>query len=208
MEDKSNLEKVTGSLSVGVAGTAVAVLGTSITPLAAFVPFLLQSLATKRHSERLDKALNDINEILKSHGEEIKNINDYQYKLISEVVSAVFNTVDSEKIEFLKSVINNTVNNEELNKKNTEYLSRILRDISISEINFLIDNFKYEHIFFSAGKNTNTVLHIKPGSETEVIASGLINLGLIYSKNPTFDVTKYVFSPIVPRLIALLEQNA
>jgi len=208
MEDKSKLEGVAGSLAAGVAGTTVAALGTSITPLAAFVPFLMQSLATRRHSARIDKALNDINEILKSHGEEIQNINDYQYKLISEVVATVFNTIDQEKLEFLKAAINNTINNEELNKKNTEYLSRILRDISISEINFLLDNFKYENIFVSNGASSDKNLHIKPGTETEVIASGLINLGLIYSKNPKFDVTKYVFSPVVPKLIALLRNSA
>jgi hypothetical protein len=205
MEDASNLEKRAGSLAAGVAGTAVATLGSSITPLAAFVPFLLQSLATKRQSERIDNALKEINAILESHGDAIRELSDPKYKLIGESISAVFQTVDKVKIEFLKNAINHAITSPEITDNNADYLSRIIRDISASEAKFLIDNFQYEKVFFGKGDSSDKSLVIKYGPEEEIIAAGLINMGLLYSKVPTMDSVRFEFSPIVVKLIALIK---
>jgi hypothetical protein len=43
MTEKSALEVVTGNVGTKAAANAVAVLGATITPLAAFVPFLIDS---------------------------------------------------------------------------------------------------------------------------------------------------------------------
>ena len=205
MDVASKLEKITGSLAAGVTGTTVAALGSSITPLAAFVPFLLQSLATKRQSERIDNALKEINAILESHGDAIRDLSDPKYKLVGESISAVFQTVDKVKIDFLKNAIDRAITSPEITDKNVDYLSRIIRDISVSEAKFLIDNFKYEKVFFGEGAGSDKTLAIRHGSEDEIIASGLINMGLLYSKVPTFDSVKFEFSPIVVKLIALIK---
>jgi hypothetical protein len=205
MEDASNLEKRAGSLAAGVAGTAVSALGSSITPLAAFVPFLLQSLATKRQSARIDKALKEINAILMSHGDAIRELSDPKYKLIGESISAVFQTVDKVKIEYLKNAINRAITSPEITEKNADYLSRIIRDISASEARFLIENFQYEKVFFGEGDSSDKTLVIHHGSEEEIIVAGLINMGLLYSKVPTMDSVRFEFSPIVVKLIVLIK---
>ena len=207
MNEQTNLEKITGSFPAGVAGTTVAVLGSAITPLAAFVPFLLQSLATNRHSKRVDAAIKDINSILEAHRDAIRDISDAQYRLICETISSLFQSVDQDKIDFLKLAITNALSTDEVTEKNTDYLSRIIRDISVSEVKFLTSSFQYESIFFGDMETTDKVLSIKHGSEEEVIISGLINMGLLYSKTPTFDSVKFEFSPIVAKLLVLLKTN-
>ncbi len=205
MNEPSTVENISGNLITGITATSVAALGVSITPLAAFVPFLLQSLATGRQAKRIDKSLAEINEILVAHKKAIENISDFQYKLICEVISAVFQSVNQEKIEFLKAAVKNTLTTNVVNDKNTDYLSRILRDISVEEAHFIIDNFQYKNIFFGKVSSVSDGrLTIKEGSETEIIASGLINMGLIYSKIPTLGSTKYTFSPVVAKLLVLL----
>ncbi|MCB1647385.1 MAG: hypothetical protein KDI36_18125, partial [Pseudomonadales bacterium] len=64
VEEESNLEKITGSLAAGASATAVAVFGATVTPLAAFVPFLVRALASGRHSKRLEKAISEIQSVL------------------------------------------------------------------------------------------------------------------------------------------------
>jgi hypothetical protein len=205
MDNASNLEKITGSLAAGVTGTTVAALGSSITPLAAFVPFLLQSLATKRQSERIDNALKEINAILESHGDAIRELSDPKYKLVGESISAVFQSVDKAKIDFLKNAIDRAITSPEVTANNVDYLSRIIRDISVSEGKFLIDNFQYEHVFFGEGDSLDKTLVLQHGSEEEVIASGLINMGLLYSKVSTYDSVRFEFSPIVAKVITLIK---
>ncbi len=204
--DPTKLEKSTGSLPVGIASASVAILGTSITPLAAFVPFLVQSLATGRHAKRVDKALSEINEILKSHEDSINSLTDYQFKIINEVISTIFQTVDDKKISFLKAAINNTLTSDVVGENDVDYLSRIIRNISVDEINFIINNNSYDKIFFSDHEDIEDALIIKLGSPEEVIASGLINMGLIYSKESAWDVVKYEFSPIVEKVLVLLQK--
>ena len=205
MEDASSLEKRVGSLAAGVAATTVATFGSSITPLAAFVPFLLQSLAAKRQSERTDNTLKEVNAILESHGNAIQKLSDPKYKLIGESISAVFQTVDKVKIKFLKNAINNAITSPEITENNADYLSRIIRDISASEAKFLIDNFQYEKVFFGEGDSSDKTLIIQHGSKEEIIAAGLINMGLLYSKVPTLDSVRFEFSPIVVKLIVLIK---
>ena len=83
--DPTKLEKISGSLSAGLSATTFSALAASSTPLAVFVPFLLQSLATGRQTKRVDKALKDLNEILISHDQAIKTLSDNQYKFIGRI---------------------------------------------------------------------------------------------------------------------------
>nr|WP_298146891.1 hypothetical protein [uncultured Pseudomonas sp.] len=162
MEEPTDLEKYSGGLSAGIGATTVAVLGSSITPLAAFVPFLLQSLASRRHSKRIEQALLEINEILRKHSEEIEGLSDPKYKLISESISAVFQSVDEEKIEFLKRAIDNAITSEEITEKNTALISRIIRDISVSEARFLIEKFQYKYMFIGGRRELERGLSNTP----------------------------------------------
>jgi hypothetical protein len=204
--EPTKLETVSGSLPAGIATNAIAIFGTSVTPLAAFVPYLLQSLATRRHAKRVDQTLKDVNEILESQEEAIKNLSDNQYKLINEVVASIFQTVDEEKMLFLKAVVSNTIALDAIDTKDVDYISRVIRDISIDEIKFILNNFEYKQIFFGDEFEIDNALFIKHGSDEEVIASGLINMGLLYSKVSTWDSVRFEFSPVVMKLLALLKK--
>ena len=204
--EATKLEKVTGSLPAGIASNAVAIFGTSITPLAAFVPFLVQSLATGRHAKRVDQALKDINEILESQKDQINELSDVQYKLINEAITTTFQTVDEEKLSFLKAVVSNTARADRIEAEDVDYISRIIRDISVEEINFILNNYQYKHIFFGNEFEVEDALFIKNGSKEEIIASGLINMGLLYSKVSTWDSVRFEFSPVVAKLIAVLQK--
>jgi hypothetical protein len=49
MKDKSTIEKVSSGLPVNIVANTVGVFGATITPLAAFVPFLIQTLASGKN---------------------------------------------------------------------------------------------------------------------------------------------------------------
>ncbi len=204
ISEPTTLEKVSGSISAGIAANTFSTLAASSTPLAVFVPFLLQSLATGRHTKRVDKALNEINEILALHEESIKNISDTQFKLINEVISTIFQTTNNEKIIYLKSVINNTITSSEIDINDVDYISRIIRDISSDEIKFILNNFKYRHIFIGEAPEKNDSLIIKENSKDEIIVSGLINMGLLYTKTSLYGAVSFEFSPVVVKVIVLL----
>ena len=83
-----------------------------------------------------------------------------------------------------------------------------IRDISSDEIVFIINNFQYEGVTVTKMKNTNDrLLVVKPGSKDEIVVSGLINLGLFYIKDATWDSSVYSWSPIVVKVLNLLKTH-
>ena len=92
--EASLLEKVTSSKSTGLVATGISALCSSVTPLAAFTPFLINCLASGRHRKRMEEVLNEINIELAKHTEEIKELSDAQYKLISESIGEIFKTIN------------------------------------------------------------------------------------------------------------------
>lgn len=208
MDEESKLEKVTSNLATNLGATAVGALGATITPLAAFVPMLVQTLASGRHTKRLTKAIEDIETILSGFGDEIKNISDDQYKVINEAISSAFYTIDERKLEYLKSVIRNSAVNPDDCIGYSDAVSRIIRDISADEILFLFANSHYEGVTVTKMTTTNDrLLVVPPDSSDELLVSGLINLGLFYSKDASWDSSVYSWSPIVVRLMNLLRDN-
>ena len=203
-EKVSTFEKISSSKSVGLAAQGIAAFCTSITPLAAFTPFLIDSFASDRHKKRVENALADINKKLELHSSELKNISDAKYKFISESIAEIFKTIDSQKIDFLKNAISNSISSDDITSLNTDYLSRIVRDLSAEEAKFLIKHSQIKYIFLGDYENTEEILNIKPDSDDEVFFHGLINIGLIYSPVPVMDSTRYEFSPIVEKLVQLL----
>ena len=203
--DPTKLEKISGGLPAGISATTFSALAALSTPLAVFVPFLLQSLATGRHTKRVDNALKDINEILISHEQAITDLTDNQFRLINEVIASIFQTIDDEKILFLKTIVNNAITQEDIIKKDVDYISRIMRDISVDEIQFIIKNFKHGHLFIGDKAEIKDALIIKNNSKEEIIVSGLINMGLLYTKVSVFGGTRFDFSPVVVKLLVLLQ---
>ncbi|OUE46563.1 hypothetical protein BZY95_01650 [Billgrantia desiderata SP1] len=208
MKDKSQLEKVTNNLGVRAAGTAVGILGATITPLAAFVPFLLDTLASGRQAKRLEAAFIEIEHVLKKHESLINEMTDDQYKVINEAVSSALYTINQEKLSYLVQVVNNAAQEGSYCQGASDHLSRVIRDISADEILFLLRSVQYEGVAVTDSDVKNdTLLKIPPGSHDELLMTGLLHLGLVFAKDSTWNFQVYKWSPIVRNLIALLESN-
>ena len=208
MEDKSNLEKITGNLATKTAGTTIGILGATATPLAAFVPFLLETLASGRQAKRLEAAFKKIESILKDHEKLINELTDDQYKVINEGVSSALYTINEEKLNYLVTVITNTATQPSTCSGISDHLSRVIRDISADEILFLLNNISFVGVAVTdSAVNNDELLQISPGTNEELLLTGLMHLGLVYAKDSTWDFQVYKWSPIVDKLVALLKTH-
>lgn len=208
LEKPSPLEKVAGNTGTEIAATLLAAF--SGNPVAALLPVLTNALASTRHKKRVEKAISEIAAVLEEHSEQLRGITDQQYKLINETILAVFQVVDEDKIEYLKRVIRNSLNDGDIKSQEAELLSRVVRDMSAEELRFLVEKFSYRRIQLSKLNSPDTleVLRVDAESREGLIVSGLISLGLLIPAEPTWDESGlYRFSNIVAKLIALLRKD-
>ena len=210
MNEQSKVEKVSSGLPVNLAANAIGVLGATITPLAAFVPFLVQTLASGRQAQRLEKMFGELTTAIESQSDKLKELTDDQYKLVNEAISAAFFTIDEQKILLLKNAVITAIQEPDIAHSSSDALSRVIRDISVEEARFIVRYYKYSSLFISSHEETSGIEdsddgHVIPlGSNEEAVMSGLVALGLIYSKMPVFDGVRYEWSPLVAKLVKLL----
>lgn len=211
MSEKSSVETVASNLAIRSGANAVAAFGATITPLAAFVPFLIDALASSRQSQRLEKTIREISALVEQNHEAVMNLSDDQYKVVSESISAAFYTVSESKHEALRCAVRNALNNSSIVSGVSDALSRLIRDISPAEIDFVARNFQYGLIaLWNENVSSAESAHVKlfqPSSPDEVCISGLINIGLLYAKKPSWDVTCYEWSPLTAKLLALFTKT-
>lgn len=208
MKEKTRLEKVSDNLATKTAGTAIGVLGATITPLAAFIPFLLETLASGRQSKRLEETFKRIESMLQKHKSLINDLTDDQYKIINECVSSAFYTINDEKLNYLVAVVSNTVKHPTACSGVSDHLSRVIRDISADEIIFLFKNISYVGIAVTDEViGNNELLQVSPDSNDELLLTGLMHLGLLYVKDSSWDFQIYKWSPIVGKLVTLLKSH-
>lgn len=211
MTEKSIVEKITGNLATQIGANSLAVLGSTITPLAAFVPFLIDTIASGRQSQRLEETLNKINRLIESNKDAIKNMTDDQYKVVNESISAAFYTISEIKHEALRTAVANALDNNSNVDGISDAISRLVRDISPAEIDFLVRNFQYERLAVADDgirKAVNIEVQLfEPSSIDEVCISGLINIGLLYSKRSSWDLVCYEWSPLAAKLLVLFTKR-
>lgn len=211
MNKESVIEVVSSNVGTKIAANSIAVFGATITPLAAFVPFLVDALASGRQSQRLEQMFSELTALTNVHSAQLKTLTDDQYKVVSEAISAAFYTIDQEKLQLLKRAAANAFLDSDAVANLSDALSRVVRDISTTEASFVTTNFKYklfilsEEIFGSA--DMPPTMTIRPHSDDEIVLSGLINLGLLYSKASRWDVVAFEWSPLVVSLFRLLKDT-
>jgi histone H3/H4 len=206
LKPASKTEKVLGSLPVEIALTAIAASAGG--PLAALLPILGKSLAAERQKNRVEKALIEINSLLNDRKEALISFSDEQYKLVNEVILALLQTTSEQKISYLKKVIRNTIDVKDIEQQEVAVLSRILRDISADEVNFLYANFSYDRIVVSAidAEYAMKVLKIKPDTHENLIVTGLVLLGILENGEPGFFENDFLrYSKITAKLMAILK---
>lgn len=207
MTEKSKLEVVANSTVVSTAANAIGIFGATITPLAAFIPFLVQSLGSARQSARIEKMLEDVKTIAENNADKIHNLSDDQYKVVNEAVSAAFYTVNEEKLHFLRNAIKNSIETPGLVVGMSDAISRVIRDISVDEVMFILKYKSHKSVTVYQGTlDGHEIARVMPGSFEEVLLSGVINLGLAYSKTNYAGIIAYEWSPLVEKLVGLLNE--
>jgi len=209
LKPPSGLESVSGNLGTEAALTLVGAL--SGNPLAVLLPILSSSLASERHKKRVEDALEDIDATLRQHEDELRQLSDSQYKVLNEAILALLQTTSQEKIQYLRSAVQNSLKIEGLLAQEAVVLGRIVRDISAEEADFLVNNFQYDRVQMSTSEveHEMKVRNVKPESNEGIVVTGLITLGLLTAAEPTWDESGLLrFSPIVAKLLVLLRSNA
>jgi len=200
LKKPSMLEKISGNLAIE--GALVTIGAFAAFPLAPLLPVFSNSLANRRHKQRVENALYEINETLKNHKEKLKHLTDSQFKIINEVVLTILQTTEDEKIKYLKDAIKSNVESEKVAISYVTQVSRILRDISAYELRFLIEHSNCSRIVFDQDPMNANELSIQKNSDQGAIVSGLISMGLIISATSAWDdIGRYVFSPIVSKVL-------
>jgi hypothetical protein len=201
------IEKISGHVTTE---SALALIGAlSGNPLAALLPVLGKSLASERQKKRVEVALLEVNQLLESHEKALRDLNDAQYKLINETLLAFLHSTSQEKLNYLRNPVRNGLAMPDLQPEEAVALARIVRDLSAEEANFLVRSFSFKRIQLGkgTGQDTPDALVIPLGGREELIATGLISLGLILPAGPTLDDSGLMrFSNVVAKVIALLRE--
>lgn len=205
----SKTERIAGSLVTEVAlAAAGAAAGGVLAPL---LPVLAKSLASERQRKRVNVALEEIASTLNRHEDQIRRLSDEQYKLINEAVLTLLQTTQSEKLRYLRAFVENTLMESEMLPQEACVLSRIIRDISADEIEFLLTAFRYSGLALTKRAQPHetmedNLLFVSPTSAEALNVSGFIALGLVNAGESAWDFTPLRFTRIVGKLIALLRQ--
>ena len=182
----------------------------SANPLAALLPVLTNSLASERHKARVERVIGEIAANLEQQKDQLQRLSDEQYKLVNETILAVFHTTDARKLEYLRAAVSNGLAASDLVPQEAVLLSRVIRDISADEAEFLVKNFSYRRVQITsaAAQVDSDVLVVRPSSRDGLVATGLIALGLLAPGEATMsDSDLHRFSPIVAKLLVLLRTD-
>jgi len=203
---RTGTERAAGSLAAEVALTLVAAAAGS--PLAALLPVLGKTLAAERQRQRVEATLVAMDALLVEHSQQLAELTDSQYKFVNEAILALLHTTSEQKMVLLKNAVRNGLIDSSLPSQEAVFLSRIVRDISHEEAEFLSKNFAYQRIWLNetpAADHEIPTLAVLPQSPEGQVVIGLMSLGLITPAEPTWDDSGLLrFSPLVAKLLALL----
>lgn len=203
MKKPSKLEQLSGSVPAKLTAAGIAAFDGGI--LSAFLPVLFDSIPARRNEKRIQESFSEVHRILEKHSDEISDLSDAQYKLINNAAVTMLSTVEAEKLGYLKSVIENSFGEPEIRFLESEIISRWLRDISVEEVMFILQNYANERIAVSSQGGYENCLFVEPGSRESSIVAGLVSLGVLVSGGPNIDTLgTYTFSDITGKFIALV----
>lgn len=170
-------EKIAGHPITATGATGLAAITAAATPAAIFLPGLSSSLAAQRHEKRFQRFVNDAIAYLDKHEEQLRGITDTQYQLINDAVVSALNTLDERKLEYLRHAISNALY-KDVDPIRSASISRIVRDITAEEADFLLRAEPYKHVTLAHTDDPDT-LQVDPDSRDAVAMSGLLSLGLL-----------------------------
>ena len=209
----SALERVAGNpgteAGLTLAATALATLSSAAPLLTPLVPVLAKAIAAGRQQKRVEAAILEMSAVLESHAGAIENLTDAQFKLINESVLSVLSCTQAGKLEYLKRVTRNVIQDTSLSDQEAIALSRVVRDISAEEVEMLLSSFMYERI--RVGHQEATVegdlktLRLTVNTPQAFCVAGLLSLGVLSPGEDSWGGNgSLIFTGIAAKLIALL----
>jgi hypothetical protein len=206
MEKETAVEKISGSPLTSVAATIVAAAGAASAPyfLAPLLPVLARIPAAIRHKKRIEQAIQHVEEDLSQQKEHLQNLTDGQYEFVVATITALFSTVDQEKIELLRVAIRNGLT-EPFENYEAQFLARVIREISPREATFLCEAIKFHVIHIGHQASGSSAFNVLPNSPEKILVNGLLSLGLLSPSDAVYlEVSSYEFSPMAKKIVALL----
>ena len=206
LQPPTTLEKIAGNPLLEAALTAIS--AAAGTPLAALLPVLGTTTAAGRPRQRVEETLREMDAILARHEAQLRELTDQQYKFINEAVLALLHTTNESKMRFLREVVEGSLSASALLDQEAVFLSRVIRDISAAEVQFLLNNFSCDGVMLTETellepKDSRPM--IRPNTVDGQAVLGLVTLGLMAAKNTTYGGSPvFGFSPMAAKLIALL----
>jgi len=111
---------------------------------------------------------------------------------------------------YLRRAIANSFSMQSSPPQESILLSRIVRDISSEEIDFLLRSFSYKGILLDGRTKESDVyedvLQVDPTSADSLNVTGLLSLGLLTPPETGFDGGSMYFTAIAGKLIALVRE--
>lgn len=221
MENPSVLERLTGNdlIQMGATGLAASSLATPLPIAVALLAPLLNSLAQGRYKKRVESAISELEQSFLLLGEQIQQLSDAQYKFTNEAVVSILQTLEDEKITYLKNAILNVVHGSQLRYDEASIISRIIRDISTCELQLLQAAKGHDKIVINSvnDPSVDPELHrsnlteyqkynwhiVEDSQENMLWLTGLLSLGLIINANVR--APAYTISPIAAKVLSLVE---
>jgi hypothetical protein len=204
----TTLEKIAGNPLTEIGATLIATVGAShALLLAPLLPILQTTLANQRQQKRIESALEEVSLFLAQHETTLQKITDDQYHLLTESISATFQTINPKKLIYLQSAIKNCLVIENMVAQQSAVLARIIRDISAEEADFVVNHFRYKyiHVTDNTSNESPDVLRVPRASNDSLIVAGLESLGVLVIGLATYgDGNKLCFSNITAKLLFLL----
>lgn len=179
-------------------------------PLAALLPSLVKGIGADHYTKQSQARFEEISDLLRQHENALQTLSAAHFKLLNELAVSFLQTMDSPKLTLLRNAIANTCKAQDVATQDAYLLSRLIRDISVEEAQFIIEHFHIEKFFFGLLEQSTPQRHfVDMNSHDGLLVSGLIGLGILVPGDSTIgDMGSVRFSPITAKLIALLRSNA
>ncbi|MCG9027413.1 hypothetical protein [Laribacter hongkongensis] len=224
MQEASLGERIAGSSVLQGAATLAATVAPTVTsclfaPVTlALLPVLMNGYMVNEHRIRIESEFDKLNAEIDSLRIDVAAITPEKFSFINECVLTMTQTLDSEKFKYLKNAILNTAQRDSrISFTDVAVFSRMIRDISVSELLFIKNNFYKENISISSherhselfendvkiasNESKNNCIVIPESEIHEDIFVGLQSLGLLTGDSWR---SMYKWSPVAGKLLAIL----
>ena len=181
-----------------------------LTPIIGLFPLLWKIPAAKRQQERFEQAFSLIEATLAAHQEKLEKLSDGQYNLLNEAIAATFQAQTTQKLAYLRNAVEKSLSIEILESQEVAALSRMVRDISAQEADFVLKHYgrSYVHVTNVINQDGPDVMRIRTDSPEALIVDGLESIGvLIFGLGTMGDGDMLKFSPLTAKLVFLLRPS-